>query len=159
MDFNKVIKKRHSIRQFRPIEVPDKLVKEWIETAKLAPSAGNLQSYQVAVTKQKLTPIDSPLNLVICADPDRSASRYGERGRSLYSIQDATIFGAYLQLAIVNSGSASVWIGAFDENKIKKILNLPKNLKPVTIIAVGYPAGEKTERKRRSFEEILVTPV
>lgn len=142
------------MRQFQDTAVPDNLVRELIELSKLAPSAGNLQAYKVVITKQRLTEIESPLNLVICADLEKSATKYGDRGRNLYSIQDATIFGAYLQLAIVNAGLGSVWVGAFDENKIKTVLKLPENLRPIAIIPLGYPLGEKSGRSRRTFEEI-----
>ncbi len=155
MEFKKVVQKRYSTRQYRSGEVSDKTIKEIIEIAKLAPSAGNLQSYKVFITRQKLTYIDAPVNLVICADLEKSASRYGERGRALYAIQDATIFAAYLQLAAVDLGLASCWVGAFRENKIRQLINIPEKLKPIVIITLGYPLGEKTTRKRRSFEEII----
>jgi len=156
------------MRQFKATKVPDNIVKEIIELAKLAPSAGNLQAYKVVISKEKLTSYDSPLNLVICADLEKSASRYGERGKNLYAIQDATIFAAYLQLAIVNSGLTSCWVGAFREGKIRNLLKIPENLKPIAIIPLGYPPGrratlrvgdpigEKVGRRRRSFEEIIL---
>ncbi len=155
MEFKKVINKRFSIRQYRTKSVDEKLIRKAVEIAKLAPSAGNLQSYKVVITKEKITSIEAPLNLVICADPERSATRYGERGRSLYAIQDATIFAAYLQLALVNLGLGCAWVGAFSERKIRESVKLPEKLKPISIMPVGYPIGEKTGRRRRSFEEII----
>ena len=157
MEFKKVVKKRYSMRQFQPTQVPEKLIKEIIELSKLAPSAGNLQSYKVVITKEKVTNIEAPLNLIICADPERSSQRYSERGRKLYAIQDATIFAAYLQLAIVEAGLASVWIGAFRENRIRNLLKIPEYLKPIAIIPLGYAIGEKSGRRRRSFGEIILS--
>ena len=110
------------MREFQSTSVPESVVREIIDLSKLAPSAGNLQAYKVVITKEKVTNIEAPLNLVICADPKRSAARYGERGKNLYAIQDATIFAAYLQLAVVNLGLASVWIGAFREKRIRDLL-------------------------------------
>jgi len=46
--------------------------------------------------------------------------------------------GAYIQLLLVDWGLASVWIGAFQENKIKKTLQIAKHLRPIAIIALGY---------------------
>lgn len=155
MEFKDVVNKRYSMRQYLPTEVPEKIVREVIELAKLAPSAGNLQAYQVYITKEPVTYIEAPLYLVVCADIERSASRYGERGRSLYAIQDATIFAAYLQLAIVEAGLASVWVGAFREGRVKRQLKIPDNLRPIAIIAMGYPVGEKSGRRRRSYEEFV----
>lgn len=155
MDFKKVVSKRYSIRQYHPIAVPENLVWEVVELAKLAPSAGNLQSYKVFVTRKRLTRIEATLYFVICADCEHSARRYGDRGRNLYALQDATIFGAYLQLAIVNAGLACAWVGAFKEGAVKRLLKIPENLKIVTLIPMGYPLGEKFGRRRRSFEEIV----
>ena len=156
MDFKEVIEKRYSMRQFQSTQVPEKIIRELIEIAKLAPSAGNLQSYKVVVSYEKVTNIAAPLNLVICADPKRSATRYGERGRILYALQDATIFAAYLQLAIVNAGLASVWVGAFKERRIRNLLKIPENLKPIAVISLGYPVREKSGRRRRNYKEIIL---
>lgn len=155
MKFKEIVEKRHSIRQFRSKQVSETKVREIIDLAKLAPSAGNLQSYRVVLTKEKVTSIKAPLNLIICADLERSATRYGERGRNLYAIQDATIFGAYLQLAIVDVGLASVWVGAFRENRIRNLLKIPENLKPIAVIPLGYLVEEKSGKRRRSFEKIM----
>lgn len=154
MEFTDVVGKRYSIRQYKKDEVSEDLVKNAIEIAQLAPSAGNLQSYKVYITKEKLYYIDAPLYVVICADRERSSARYGERGRDFYSIQDATIFGAYLQLALTNSELASCWVGAFREGRIKRHLKIPEGQTPVVIMPVGYPLGEKTGRRRRKFEDI-----
>lgn len=158
MDYKKVVNKRYSIRQFRPSQIPENIVREIIDLAKLAPSAGNLQAYKVLIVEEKLTHIEAPLYLVICADCEKSATRYGDRGRNLYAVQDATIFASYLQLAIVDAGLASVWVGAFSERRIRNITNIPQKLKPVAVICLGYPAIEKSGRRRRSFEEIIYKP-
>jgi nitroreductase len=156
MDFEKTVKQRSSIRQFKKVPVPPKIVRQAIELAKLAPSAGNLQAYKVVITKEKIGNVDAPLYLVICADSKKSASRYGDRGKNLYAIQDATIFAAYLQLALVNHGLASCWVGAFSEGRLKTQLKIPDNLKPIAIISVGYPAVQKSVRNRRSYKEIVL---
>ena len=156
MDFTKAVEKRYSMRQFQSTQVPEKIIREIIELAKLAPSAGNLQSYKVVISNKKITNIEAPLNLVICADLEKSAARYGKRGSSLYALQDATIFGAYLQLAIVNAELASVWIGAFREKRVKNLLKIPEKLKPIAIIPLGYPVGEKSGRRRRKFKDIVI---
>lgn len=143
------------MRRFQPTPVPDNVLKEIVELSKLAPSAGNLQSYKLVISNKPLTHIEVPVHLVICADPEKSSARYGKRGRDLYALQDATIFAAYLQLAIVNAGLASCWVGAFNENRIRNLLNIPQELKPCALIALGYPIGEKSGRRRRSYDEIL----
>lgn len=156
MDFRKVVEKRFSMREFQSTSVPENVVREIIDLAKLAPSAGNLQAYKVVISKEILTHVEAPLSLVICADQERSASRYGERGNNLYAIQDATIFASYLQLAVVNAGLASVWVGTFRESKVRNLLNIPENLRPIAVICLGYPIGEKSGRRRRNYEDIIL---
>jgi len=156
MEFKEVVTSRYSIRKFKSTQVPESIIREIINLAKLAPSAGNLQSYKVVVTRQKVTTIEAPLYIVVCADFERSGARYGRRGRNLYALEDATIFASYLQLAIVDAGLASVWVGAFREKRIRNLFKIPESLKPIAVICLGYPTIEKSGRKRRSYEEIIL---
>jgi len=97
MDFFETIENRRSVRAFkdRPVE-PEKLAKI-LETVNRAPSAGNLQAFEIYVMKEKLkreqlvqAALDqdfiaqAPLALVFCANSVRSQGRYGKRGESLY---------------------------------------------------------------------------
>jgi nitroreductase len=138
MDFKEVIEKRRSVRQFQDINVPKEDINEIIVLARKCPSAGAIRGYEVIITKEKIVNVNAPVYLVICANPEAYTKRYGERGRDLYSVQDATIFASYIQLAIVDAGLSSVWIGAFRESKIKKILQIGEHLRPVAIIALGF---------------------
>ena len=136
MNLEEVIKKRKSIRSFKRIDVPDEILEQIISLARLAPSAGAIRGYEVIITRERIMSIDAPVYLIICANPDVYAERYGDRGKDLYSIQDATIFGAYIQLLLVDRGLASVWIGGFRTNKIQRLLNITS--RPVAILALGY---------------------
>lgn len=135
MELEAVIKKRKSVRNFKKDDVSDEILKEIIDLARKSPSAGAIRGYEIIITREKINRIEAPVYLVICANPEAYA-KYGDRGVNLYSIQDATIFGAYIQLILVDRGLASLWIGAFKEEKIKRILNT--NLRPIAIIALGY---------------------
>ena len=134
MELKDIILKRKSVRKFQKTDIPD--LRKIIALARICPSAGGIRGYKVIITKEKIISIDAPTYLVICIDPEAYAKRYGDRGRSLYSIQDAAIFGAYLQLLLVNEGLASVWIGTFNENRIKTAIET--ELRPIAIIAAGY---------------------
>ena len=135
MNLQDVILKRKSIRSFRKNNVPN--LDNIIALAKLCPSAGGVRGYKYIITKEKIiSRIDAPVYIIICSDREAYVKRYGDRGKNLYSIQDATIFGAYFQLLLVDIGLSSVWIGAFDESKIKKAIGT--ELKPIAIIALGY---------------------
>lgn len=140
MDFKGVLKNRRSIRQYRHEPVPDHMVAAIIEQAKRGPSAGGVRGYGFVVTEQQLTSYIAPIHIVVYAIPEKYYPRYGNRGRDLYAIQDATIAGAYLQLAAVDAGLATVWVGAFKESRIKKSLVLGDEMKPIAIFPLGYAA-------------------
>lgn len=168
MEFEEVLQKRRSVRKFQEKDVPDGKIKKILELAGLAPSAGNLQAFKVVIVKsetarRKLSEAalnqrsvaETPADLVICAASEESAVKYGDRGRELYSIQDATIFAAYIQLAATSLGLSSVWVGAFDEEEVAGVLKLEENIKPVAIIPIGYPAEEPGKTRRKSLNEII----
>jgi len=89
-------------------------------SANCAPSAGNLQAYEIYSVSRRATlealaqaslgqgfVAQAPVTLVFCANPARTVRRYGKRGTSLYRIHDATIACAYAQLAATALGLAA----------------------------------------------------
>ncbi|XOA43007.1 MAG: nitroreductase family protein [Candidatus Nealsonbacteria bacterium] len=168
MEFEKVLKKRHSIREFQEKKIPGKIIEKILEMANLSPSTGNLQARSVIIIKNKDIKekiseaalnqrfiAKAPLVFVVCANLEESAQKYGKRGRLLYSIQDATIFTSYLQLAITNLGLASCWVGAFKEDEIKDILDLSQEIKPIAIIPTGFADEEPRKTGRKNLDEII----
>lgn len=168
MEVFEAIKKRRSIRRFDPKkEVTEEQVEKLLEAARWAPSAGNLQSWFFVVVrdqgvKEELVEAalgqdfiaEAPIVIVSCADLKRSSSRYGNRGSTLYAIQDATIATQNLWLAATEMGLGGAWIGAFDEDKVSQILDLPSRLRPIVILPIGYPAESPLPPPRRSIEEV-----
>ena len=166
MDLETVIKKRKSIRAFKQTLIEEKKIDKILELTNLSPSAGNLQAYKIFIIKdkEKIKQISQiaygmnrftnlpPLIFVFCANPDESASKYGQRGRNLYCLQDATIACSYTQLIITSLGLASCWVGAFDERKLQEFLKT--DLLPVAILPVGYPAENPPRHPRKSLDEL-----
>lgn len=168
MDFFDLIQKRQSIRSFKDKQIPDSDIEKIIKAAIRAPSAGNLQGYEIIVVKEdedknalakaaldQESIIEASVCLVFCAHPALSAYKYGQRGAELYCMQDATIATTYAQLAVEDLGYSSVWVGAFEDNAVRAVLNLDDNFHPVSILPIGY-ANEKPERKsRREYNDIV----
>jgi len=100
----------------------------------------------------------APLALVFCAHPARSAQKYGQRGTTLYCVQDATIACAYAQLAVTALGLASVWVGAFNEEAVRAAIGIGHDLRPVAFLPIGYAAETPENRSRRALVE-LVHPI
>jgi nitroreductase len=97
---------------------------------------------------------EAPVCLVFCADPNRSAATYDKRGSELYSVQDATIAGAFAMLAAVDLGLATVWVGDFDEDEVRQVLEV-KSIRPVAMFSLGYAAELPPPSPRRALEEIF----
>lgn len=168
-DFFETVRHRHSVRKYlsdRPVE--EQKLHAILEMACAAPSAGDLQSYHIAVVrdpaKRKALAgaadgqafiSEAPVCLVFCADPARAESRFGERGRRLYAVQDATIAAAYAQLAVVAAGMASTWVGYFDATEIARQLQLPAGTEPVALLSVGYPAELPESTPRRPLGDVV----
>lgn len=151
MEVYQAILKRRSIRKFKPDKIPENTLEKLKNAIIWAPSAGNLQSrifYFVfnEEKKKKLAEAafnqifikEAPLVIVGCCDLKR-VSVYGERGKKIYSICDVSAAVENLMLLAVNEGLGTCWIGAFDEERVSRILKLPKNEKPMVIVPVGYP--------------------
>jgi len=168
MEFFDAIRARRSVRAFSARPVEPQQLQQILDAVNRAPSAGNLQAYEVyAVTKHATLNalvgaahgqefiVQAPVALVFCADPARSAPRYTQRGVSLYCIQDATIACAYAQLAATALGLASVWVGAFDEDAARQAIGVGNELRPVAILPIGYAAEEPAQRTRRAQEDLV----
>ncbi len=152
IDFWQVIKKRKSVRSFDSTrEVSDNDIEKMIKAANCAPSAGGIYPTEFMVIKDKERKIElakaalgqmfiaeAPVVMVVVADLEKSASRYGERGRNLYAIQDAAAATENLLLAAAALGLGTCWVGAFDEREVAKILNLRSRVRPLAIIPIGY---------------------
>jgi nitroreductase len=148
-----IFKRRHSVRSFLPREVLKSDLHEILEAADSAPSAGNLKAREVVTVindalKRRLVSasytqefiFEAPVVLVFFAVPGRSALKYGPRGETLYAIQDATIAASFAWLQAVTLGLGAGWVGAFDDEEVKRALNAATDWRPVAIMPVGYPA-------------------
>jgi nitroreductase len=168
MEILEIIKKRRSIRKFLSKPISEKVIDELIKALIWAPSAGNLQSrkfYFVFNQKIKEDLVEAsrdhwsfiakaPLVIVGCADY-KTAEYYGEKGKNIFSICDVALSVQNLMLLAYSEGLGSVWVGAFDEEKVTEILNLPENLRPIAIIPVGYPAEKPDVPPRLSKGESI----
>ncbi|MFX0003923.1 MAG: SagB/ThcOx family dehydrogenase, partial [Candidatus Hermodarchaeota archaeon] len=78
------------------------------------------------------------LNIIICAEYTRTTWRYGQRGIR-YVFIEVGHCAQNIHLEAVALGLASVPIGAFEDDEVKKVLKLPKKIEPLYIVPVGYP--------------------
>ncbi len=144
---------RHSTRAFDPgREVDSELVEELLRCACLAPTAGNVQPWRFFVVREQGLKealaraalgqefiSEAPLDIVVCADLKAHASSYGARGSELYAVQDTAAATQNLLLTATALGLGSCWVGAFKEDTAAEALNLPRHIRPMAIVPIGYP--------------------
>jgi len=139
-----------------------------IEAARLAPSAGNIQPWEFVIVrnaeiKRRLAIAalhqtfieEAPVVIVVCADVARSSWGYGSRGANLYCLQDTAAATENILLAAQALGLATCWVGAFHEDEVAKVVNTPKNVRPVAIVPVGRPAEKPMSPPKRTMREIV----
>ena len=164
-DLFQVMAKRRSTRKFAKSKIEDWKVDKILAAADTAPTAGNFQGFQVfyvknAKTKEALVEasnnqpyVNAPVVLVFCMEPSRVKMKFPPEILEKFSLQDATLAAAYSQLAASGLGLSSIWIGMIDEEKIKSILGT--DLKPSSILCIGYPYKKKPPKSRRKLKELI----
>ncbi len=169
MDVIECIKARKSVRAFEKRHVDDEIIEKLLEAAVNAPSAGNAQDWEFVVVKRDdfkdlLSKAafgqefikEAPVVIVVCTNLRRIYQNYGERGVSLYCIQDTAAATENMLLAACNYGLGACWVGAFNEEKVRQILYLPEHVRPLVIVPIGYPKEPIPEKpKRMHIHEVL----
>jgi nitroreductase len=168
LDVFDAIKGRRSVRAFKKLDLPQEILEKILDAARWAPSAGNIQPWEFIVVRRMETKLklvkaaldqrfiaEAPVVVVVCANVDMSAMSYGSRGQNLYCIQDTAAATQNILLATYALGAGACWIGAFLEDTVRKVLDLPPEIRPVAIVPIGYPAGHPISPSRRSLSEVV----
>src|SRR3989344_2594413 len=168
MDFDEVLNNRRSVRLYKNKIVERIKIYKIIQAGILAPSAGNLQSWNfilvddtevknqiVTAAMQQDWMFNSQI-IVICSNPENTKKFYGLRGEALYTVQDCAAAIENMLLEATNLGLGSCWIGAFDEKAISRILKLPDNIRPQAIITIGYSDETPAMPRRYNLNSLIV---
>ena len=168
MDALECIKTRTCIRRYKQDLIKDEDIKDILNAAIQAPSAGNTQDWEFIVvkeldTKRSLTEASygqtfiyqAPVVIVVCSDLERISSAYGTRGANLYSVQDTAAAIQNIMLSAWSKGIGSCWIGAFNEEKVREILILPSHIRPLAIITLGYPDEKPKKPDRMDLDRVV----
>jgi nitroreductase len=168
LDVFEAIKGRRSVRAFTKKPVSDEEITKLIDAARWAPSAGNIQPWEFVIVRDakvkhglSAAALDqtfieeAPVVIVVCADQLQSGSGYGSRGANLYCLQDTAAATQNILLAAHAMGLAACWVGAFQEEEARKVLNVPSGIRPVAIVPVGHPAEKPMARSRKPVKEIV----
>ncbi|MBN2212069.1 MAG: nitroreductase family protein, partial [Sedimentisphaerales bacterium] len=151
MNVHQAIQNRRSVRAYDSRPLPDEVLAKLKAALRSAPSACNLQPWRFimatdAALRHKLAEAsrgqtwmaDAPLIVVGCGLTDQAYKKMAGYFNSLEV--DLAIALDHLSLAAVAEGLGACWIGAFDEAAVKKLLNVPDNVRVIALMPVGYPA-------------------
>ena len=161
MDFLELCRKRRSIRKYKPDKIPKAKLEYVLEAGRLAPSWGNRQCWRfiVVTDKKKRRAIstrewvaEAPAIIVGCARPDLSGTMFGQR----YYMLDMGIAMEHIVLAAAEQGLGTCWIGGqFDEEAVKRTLDIPDGVRVVALTPLGYPAETPGLKGRKPMDEVV----
>ncbi|MDD4877758.1 MAG: nitroreductase family protein [Candidatus Nanoarchaeia archaeon] len=162
MELQQCIQNRRSVRKYKEQEVPNELVCEILEMARLAPSAYNAQNWRfiIITEKNKKKEIseacfsqhwisEAPMLIVVCNFHKRLRDMHKDKGM-LFSTQNCAIISSYIQLLAVERGLGTCWVGAFNPEELNRIihspiLQVPADVKVEAVLTLGFPDDKKHE--------------
>ncbi|MCM8817927.1 MAG: nitroreductase family protein [Candidatus Omnitrophica bacterium] len=169
MDFYEVIRTRRSVREYKKDQIPEEVLKKVLDSARIAPSGSNRQPWKFILIKdterkKKMVELcegqefvaQAPVLIVACGK-----NIHYNRGKWMgdYSmIVDVAIAVDHLTLSARAEGLGTCWIGSFDNEGIKKFLNIPEDVNVVALTPLGYPKDPnvfKETKNRKKLEEII----
>lgn len=159
MEAFEVIKNRRSIRKYKPSTVPDEHLKRILEAARLAPSAANRQPWQFIIVRnaeRKKLLAEAARNQMFFADAGVIIVALADTEASpKWCKQDVMIAMEHMVLASTDLWYGTCWIGAFKEERIKQLLEIPERIAVVALLPIGVPDEKPQPKPRKDFAEIF----
>ena len=166
MKLIELISKRRSVRDYKSDPVPENILMQILEAGRLAPTGANRQPQRLIVVREQ-TGLDkvkkaanaygAPLAIIVCADHNTVWKRHFD-GKKITDI-DASIVTDHMMLAATELGLGSVWICHFKPDVIRSEFNMPDQVEPVNILAIGYENEElgriRPRTSRKPMEETV----
>ena len=173
------IKTRRSIRKFAPDDVPNEMIEQILEAARLAPSAANRQQWRFSVVRDKEVKKEirricwnqpqieeAPVVIVCFADLEQYliVRHYAFRYEKYLGSSDISLIQEKLNFAIANTyiavdhlvlmatalGLGTCWVGGFDDaSEFNRLFDLADNMIPVVAVPVGYSAEDIPPQRPR----------
>lgn len=166
MDFDRVLKNRRCIRKYSTKKINFSDISNVCDAARYSPMAGNIYTIKLIIIsdeKKKEQITEAALNqefiaqasyiIVVCSDITQLKRSYGSRAE-MYGRQQAGAVIENILLKVTDLKLASCWVGAFDENAIKRILNIPDKIQVEAILPLAKHFG-RTETKKKPSLDII----
>ncbi len=159
MDVFEAIRVRRSIRKYLPEPIPHEKLELIFEAARCAPSAANRQPWNFIVVQDaegkkalagaanKQTFLSDAAAIVAAVSDPEVSAKWHEK--------DTMIALEHMTLAATALGYGTCWIGAFDEEAVKRLLNIPEKMRVVALLPIGIPKETPAPRPRKGLSEII----
>ena len=164
MQFSDLITERYSVRGYSDEPVSEDDLDYILEAARMAPTAANRQPFQLIVIhtegrEEELRRmydkdwfVEAPLIIAACGLPSQAWVRHDKAN---FTKVDVSIVMDHLILAAADRGLGTCWIGAFDPEAAREILELPEEVEPIVMTPVGHPTTSPTKKKRKPLSELV----
>jgi nitroreductase len=156
-NFLDLAKSRYSVRKYENRAVEAEKLTAILEAGHVAPTAANKQpciflvlnnGESIEKLRKACNPHGAPLAIVVCADKKSVWVRPFDKA-SMVDI-DSSIAADHMMLCAQDLGLSSCWITYFDPAIVRREFNIPDNLVPVNILAIGYGADEPQSPDRHT---------
>ncbi len=143
---------RRSIRSYKTQKIPNEKINQILKATMYAPSAMNYQPWHFIVLDER-TDLDEIFKINSHADMMKQAAIAiiicGDLKLEInidFLVQDCSAATQNALLAIHELGLGGVWVSSYPNkdtiNGLRKYFDMPENIVPVSIIALGYPAEQ-----------------
>jgi len=173
--FQELVSSRRSVRRYLDRPVEREKILACLEAARLAPSAQNSQPWRFLVIddpelKRRFSQevfsglysmskfaARAPALILICARPDFKAGLIGKQLQGVpFHFIDIGIAGEHIVLQAQELGLGTCWIGWFNIRRTRKFFGLPRGLRPVCLLALGYfEPRPPRDKVRKKIEDIV----
>ena len=164
MDVFTAISQRSSVRAYKETDIGEDKLKKILEAGRLSPSASNRQEWKFIIVKNKETRKklanaafgqafigEAPVVIVACATESKSIMACGQPA---YTV-DLSIALSFMILEAWELGLGTCWIGAFEEEEVKKILKVPEQIRVVAMTPLGFPDQPPSQKSRKGLDQIV----
>ncbi len=166
MELKQAIQERRSVRRYQPKEVPSEVLDQILDLALYAPTASNMQAWNfvaindpATVTKvRKFSPgmvFDPAALIVIGLDTVRAEQKGGPIALRELMYFDAGIAAYNISLTALEMGLGTCIVASFNKAAISALLEFPETVKPLIMVALGYPEKIPNQPKQRTREEVI----
>lgn len=174
MDLLQAIRERRSVRKYKSKAIPDEILTEILDAARLAPSWANTQTWRFIVVKDqeikaRLTETMGMTNpalgafldvpAVICVAAKRGVAGFAQgeprTNKGDWFMFDAGIAMEHLALAAWSFGLGTVHVGSFNAQMAEEILKIPEGYSMVEMMPIGYFETPPDARPRKPLKEVV----